>query len=61
VDNLISIGVGDEAERLRKISNIVEKEYPELIQAWDGNPDIPVYLPAFFEKVWEIAYAKNPK
>lgn len=59
VDNLVVIGFGEEANRLRLISNMVEKNHPEYIQKWELDENIPVILPSFFEKVWEIAYGNN--
>lgn len=59
VDNLVVVGAGEEAERLRKISKEVERDHPEYIQQWQANKDIPVITPAFFEKVWEIAYGNH--
>ena len=59
VDNLVVIGVGEEADRLRLISNMVEKNYPEYIQKWEMDKNIPVIFPSFFEKVWEIAYGNK--
>ena len=32
VDNLVCVGVGDEANRLREISKLVKKEHPYLIE-----------------------------
>jgi hypothetical protein len=59
VDNLVVVGVGEEADRLRLISKIVEKNHPEYIQKWEMDKNIPVILPSFFEKVWDIAYGNK--
>ncbi|MDO9214703.1 MAG: hypothetical protein Q7U23_12825 [Methylococcales bacterium] len=59
VDNLVVIGLGEEANRLRLISNMVEKNHPEYIQKWEVDENIPVILPSFFEKVWGIAYGNK--
>lgn len=59
VDNLAVLGTSKEAERLREISKEVEKENPEFIQKSKDNENIPIIMPSFFEKVWEIAYSKN--
>lgn len=59
VDNLVVVGVGSEADRLRKISTKVEKEHPEFIQKWEKDEKIPVITPAFFVTVWEIAYGNH--
>ena len=59
VDNLVVIGLGDEAERLREISKKVKQEHPEFIQKWEHDKSLPVILPSFFEKVWKIAYGNN--
>lgn len=53
VDNLISTGVGPEADRLRKIFTEVEKE---LGTPFNEELNLPVYGPEYCEKVWEIAY-----
>lgn len=59
VDNLVVIGVGEEAERLRAISKELQIKSPELIGRWEENPSIPVVMPSFFEAVWEIAYGNG--
>ena len=59
VDNLVVVGVGSEADRLREISRIVEKEHPEFIKKWEKDEKIPVITPAFFETVWEMAYGNH--
>ncbi len=61
VDNLVVVGMGPEADRLREISREVEEEQPELIQKWEKDERIPVITPAFFETVWERAYATAAK
>ena len=55
VDNLITNGVGSEAERLRRISREVESEFfiPHNEQG------MPVFPPSFCEKVWKIAYGQD--
>lgn len=56
VDNLVVLGVGSESDRLRKISNDIEKEHPEYIQKWEQNGNIPIIMPSFFEAVYARAY-----
>lgn len=55
VDNLITTGVGPEAERLREISRTIESQ----TSAPDDEQYIPVVPPGFFERVWQLAYAQN--
>lgn len=59
VDNLVVVGVGPESERLREISRKVEKDHPEYVGKWEKDESIPVFMPSFFEAVWEMAYGKD--
>ena len=58
VDNLVSIGVGPEADRLRTISREIGNQHPEYMPI-DRDLNVPVVLPPHFEAVWKVAYGKN--
>lgn len=55
VDNLITVGVGAEAERLRGIARAVESQ--SVIPR--NEQGMPTYPPSFCEKVWLLAYGQD--
>lgn len=58
VDNLVTIGIGAESDRLRRVSQEIEKENQERIK-WDENYKLPVIMPSFFEAVYKKAYEET--
>ncbi|TAK62244.1 hypothetical protein [Methylobacter sp.] len=59
VDTLVVVGIGSESDRLREISKEIEKEYPEYIEKWEKDENIPVIMPSFFEAVYKRAYGNE--
>ena len=55
VDNLITDGVGVEADRLRRICRAVESQ--SFIP--HDEQGIPVYPPSICERVWQLAYGDD--
>lgn len=55
VDNLITNGVGPEAERLRGIAREVESQ--SVIP--QNEQGVPTYPPSFCERVWLLAYGQD--
>jgi TPR repeat protein len=58
VDNLVIVGVGPEAERLRILSREVDSDHQEYIQ-WSQDSRLPAITPAHFETVWKRAYGNG--
>ena len=59
VDNLVVVGKGEEADRLRAIAQDVKRDHPDFEKTSPEDKTMPVILPSFFEKVWEIAYGNG--
>ncbi|MCC5848810.1 MAG: hypothetical protein JJU29_12030 [Verrucomicrobia bacterium] len=48
LDNLVTSGVGEEAERVRELCRRLEKDRPDLVGTSQG---MPIYGPAFFQEL----------
>ena len=59
VDNLVVVGKGEEADRLRAIAQDVKRDHPDFEKTSPEDKTMSVILPSFFEKVWEIAYGNG--
>jgi hypothetical protein len=55
VDNLITSGLGSEAERVKTIADRIEQECPGLI---DRTEDMPIYGAEFMQEVCRQAYGQ---
>lgn len=52
LDNLITCGVGDEADRVREAFREFEAQRPELIGTYDEGPlPMPIYGPGFMQQL----------
>lgn len=55
LDNLLSCGVGEEAERVTSIRYQFEKTHPHLV---DRSHDMPLYGPDFMQELCRTIYGK---
>jgi TPR repeat protein len=55
VDNLVTSGVGPEAERARAVAKQLKQERPELVP-WSGN--MPVYGPEYMQALCKLLYGR---
>lgn len=60
LDNLVTSGIGVEADKARAIAEVIRQEMPELIGSALGMPSYPSYGPEYFSELYRRLFGREP-